>query len=80
MRTIFTAGFLVLMWSASAFAAQNLTDSQFPTLSVPTVNVNDSIDASQNVNSKNRYVVLKDYTQQYVKAEAFITGKGRNSP
>jgi hypothetical protein len=46
---------------------------------VPTVNVNDSVDAYQNVNSKNRYVVLKDYTHLYVKAVAFITAKGRNS-
>jgi hypothetical protein len=35
---------------------------------VPTVNVNDSAGASQNVNSKNEYVVLKDYTQSVCKS------------
>jgi hypothetical protein len=37
-------------------------------VNVPTVNVDNSVDASQNVNSKNEYIVMKDYTQQYTKA------------
>lgn len=37
-------------------------------VNIPIVNVDDSVDASQNVNSKNEFVVLKDYAQQNVKA------------
>lgn len=53
-------------------SAQNGLDFGNPVaenvVNVPTVNVDNSVDASQNVNSKNEYVVLKDYTQQYTKA------------
>jgi hypothetical protein len=37
-------------------------------VNTPTVDINNSVDVSQNVNSKNEKVILKDYTQQYTKA------------
>lgn len=37
-------------------------------VNVPTVNVDNSVDASQNVNSKNDYIVLKDYALENAKA------------
>jgi hypothetical protein len=37
-------------------------------VNVPTVNVDNSVDASQNVNSKNDFIVLKDNAQQFTKA------------
>lgn len=53
-------------------SAQNQLDFGNPiaenVVNVPTVNVNNSVDASQNVNSKNEYVVLKDFAQQFAKA------------
>jgi hypothetical protein len=42
-------------------AAENVVNS-------PSVNINSSVDASQNIDSKNNTLVLKDYTQQNAKA------------
>jgi 3-hydroxyacyl-CoA dehydrogenase len=37
-------------------------------VNVPSVNVDNSVDASQNVNSKNDFLILKDFVQENAKA------------
>lgn len=53
-------------------SAQNGVDFGNPNaenvVNVPTVNVDNSVDASQNVNSKNDIIVLKDFAQENAKA------------
>ena len=51
---------------------QNQTDNQgsdaLNIVNTPIINVDNSVDGSQNINSKNDFIVLKDGAQEYVKA------------